>query len=91
MFLEFPELFKVAWKNDQLAFTYEDVDIKTLNRKVEKLHNIIEATVTKKGSLFHIHTRITGSEKKGYQLHIAMTRYEKYKHKENTHKQETDL
>ena len=77
---------------DECTYTHESYILKPLEKIAENLHNAINLanSITK---FFHLETLITGSEKNGFKLDVTITKgiNEEYKHKENTHKQETDI
>lgn len=78
--------------SDELNNSYEDYDIKDLENKATFLHNAIN-TANSVRRFFYLETLITGNKKEGYRLDVKIIKgiNEEYKHKENTHKQKTDI
>jgi hypothetical protein len=78
-------------KRRKIFFKYKDYLISSLEEKASWFHNLINSANEVKYS-YHLETVIKGSKKEGYELKVTIRKsHEKYKHKENTHKQETDI
>ena len=84
------EFIEGVWIGNDLRYTVEDVIKKPLEEKAEKIHSSILFSKELKDKYF-IATKIVGNEKDGYTLHVLITKNEEYKHKENSHEQETDI
>lgn len=94
--MNFESILKMnGWKNGSLIMTFEDSDLKSLEKKAERFHNdIVKINEVVKG-YYCIRTIITGWEKTNhYKLKLKVKYYDdksKQEHKNNIHKQKINL
>ena len=91
-----PDILKLeGWKDGRLSLTFEDSDLKSLERKAEEFHNdIVRINEVVKG-YYCIRTFITGWAKTNhYKLKLKVKYYDdksKQEHKNNIHEQKINL
>lgn len=85
-----------GWKNDRLNLSFEDSELKELEKMAGRFHTDIEY-INKHVSIgyYCIHTVITGSKKSNYYKLDLKAKYygdkSRHEHKKNTHKQKIDI